>query len=192
MYYYRPDVEAGDIFLSYSNAFVSKGIKYIQEWQAKDDEASYSHAGIILDSAGNTFESLSTVTSNCLFKKYAKSKVAIYRPTRWNDKVRERKIQEGISRVLKHDGDQYPYRRLFFHAIGLAKHIHWMNQLVCSELVAKYLYYAGMRHRHYFGTNPDDLHDELKDSKYFELTYEGKLPWKTPLKKLKGKVYGKK
>ena len=178
MYYYKPSVKEGDIFLTYNSKFLAKGIKYIQEWHAKDGEALYSHAGIILDELGNTFESKARVCSCCFFEEYAGVRVAIYRPTKW-DRTRKRRLHAAILKIInKHDGDLYPVRRLLFHAIGLAKHIHWRNQLVCSELVAKYLYYAELRHGKYYGTTPDDLHDELRNHRYFELVYEGKLPYK--------------
>ena len=173
MYYYKPSVKTGDIFLTHdNNEWLAKGIRFIQKIYAEDNEALYSHAGIILDSAGNTFESKMRVGSYCFFEQYANMNVVIYRPP--NKKSLKTAIQKIIQ---KHDGDIYPIYRLFFHLLGVADHIHWNRQLVCSELVAKYLYYAELRDGHYYGTTPDNLHDEFRNNHYFKLIYEGKLPY---------------
>ncbi len=76
--------------------------------------------------------------------------------------------------ISKLNGKIYPYPRLFLHAIGLAKFILWKYP-VCSELVAKFEFECGIR-MNLWGINPDNLADEWRISKYYDVIFEGE--WK--------------
>jgi len=84
------------------------------------------------------------------------------------------------SLISQHLGQWYPWWRLGLHILGpLAK---WgvVERLVCSELVAKYLYMTGVRHNVYRGTSPDTLADELKTWRCYAVVYEGTWPPEEP------------
>jgi len=152
--------------------WLGKAINAIQWFWSEDGEAKYSHAGMILDNRGTTFEALWTVSSRNIFSAYAGENVIIARPR--CDSAAIDKALDAI--ITEHKGQWYPGWRLFMHLIPPASKITFFDRLVCSELCAKYLYLAGARHDQYTGTNPDTLADEWREWKHFDVVFEGKLP----------------
>jgi hypothetical protein len=176
------DIEDMDIFCVASNSFFAKGIRFVQNNLSTDRKSEYNHCGFLIkkpsDETIYTFEALSTVQKN-IFLKYYEGKKALI--ARWNgmDDTKRDLCWEGIA---KHFGQRYPILRIPLHAINLAHVFHW-DRLVCSEIVAKGLFKCGARHNKYFGTNPDDISDEIhrelnkeRTGPKYNILYEGRLP----------------
>lgn len=167
----RIKVQRGDCFCS-SNPSKVLGfmIKSVEKIRAHDFHADMSHSGIILDKKGTTFECLWTVKSQNLFKAYKGCKILI---ARHNDMTPDR-MMKGFEAIQKHNGQRYPIWRLITHLFRFSKFIHW-ERVVCSELVAKFLYHCGLRHRYSWGTNPDTLADEFREHKGWTVVFDGVL-----------------
>jgi hypothetical protein len=176
----RYDLKQGDVFCSDSTSFVGKAINWFQKLDAKDDESIYSHSGIITSMDGDTFEALSRIERNNIYNRKGQ-KVIIARPLCYDligGMVTDVQKKKAISELTKqYNGMIYPFWRLGLHMIPfMAKKISANGRfLVCSELVAKYLYLIGARHSMFTGTSPDDLADEWGRWRNFEVIYEGIL-----------------
>lgn len=172
-------VQPGDCFCSTfpGGAVLPSLIRFVSTLQASDLSATYTHAGIITDSLGGTFESRWTAKRQNLYREYLGKPVLIARPLfdLTSRPVRDTVIGSALSKIIEsHEGEWYPVLRMPLHVLGLAKFIHW-HFVVCSELVAKFLYLASIRHRHYFGTKPDTLADEFKNYRCYKVIFEGVL-----------------
>jgi len=161
-------LKPGDVFASHSTAFKGKAIRLVERIKSRDNEASHNHTGIIISETGVSIEALYTICVTNI-ADYSGQKVLI---ARWKD-MTEGGFYQGYDAVAKHVGAWYPWPRLPLHLFGLAKFIHWKTP-VCSELTAKFLNAAGDR-RNYWGINPDDLVDEWRISKHYDIIYEGVL-----------------
>lgn len=150
--------------------WLGKAINAIQWLWSRDSASCYSHTGLFIDDCGTTLESLSTVKSQNFFDSYKGDKVIIAKPL-----CPELKIDLAIVEILKHKGQFYPYWRLLFHTIPPLAKIGVLDRLVCSELVAKYEWFLGLRHKQYKGSNPDTLVDEWIQWRSFEVLFEGVL-----------------
>ena len=181
------DLRPGDLFVTKNPQALGRGINAIQTFWSRDGQSQYSHAGIILDPDGTTFEALWTIKRSNLFKGYVGEKVCI---ARWVHMIEAytRKAMRVLSQ--EHEGKIYPAWRLFLNVIPpLAKYTSFKGRFaVCSELVAKFLYivyqqhgydddygYKWPRHSHYCGTNPDMLADEWHRWDNYEIVFEGVL-----------------
>ncbi len=165
----------GDLFLTRNPMALGRVITAIERWRARDDQAAYSHAGILLDGRGTTFESLWTVKSRHLFDAYAGRRILIARYSR----MTRARFKEAFRKIENLRGAWYPFLRLPLMAIGLGKLIHW-KPVVCSELVAKFLHNALKADgifdfEHYHGWTPDDLHDVFRNWRTFQTVFEGEL-----------------
>jgi hypothetical protein len=174
------NLEIGDVFLTENSAFLGDIINFWQKLESHDDKSVYSHAGIILSKDGQTFEALNTGIKQSALSKRVGQKVLIARPVHeveapfWD--ISEFCKVRAIDQLLRdYDGRIYPYWRIAFQLIPFAsKYISAHGKfLVCSELVAKYLSLIGARYEHYLGATPDDLHDEWRFWKNFDIIYEG-------------------
>ena len=168
-------VKRGDVFGTKNPMWLGKAINGLQWFWSKDGESKYSHSGIIIDDQGTTFEALWTVSSKNLFDEHKGDNLIIARP---NSPINGRPfdIEKALKRVIKeHNGQWYPGWRLLLHTIPPLAKIALFDRLVCSELVAQYLYLAGTREGQYKGTNPDTLADEWRRWKNFDIVFEGKL-----------------
>ena len=164
-------LKAGDVFCSaFPSARLGGLIKFIEQVKAHDFSADFSHCGIIFDAKGTTWEALWTIKHQDLFEDYKGCKILIARYKGLTGQKRNKAFWD----LAKHDGQWYPVHRLLLHLIGLARFIHW-DRLVCSEFTAKYLYYIGARHKHYWGCNPDTIADELKNWKIYDIIFDGVL-----------------
>ncbi len=181
-------LQPGDLFLTRNPQALGRGINAVQTWWSKDGKSTYSHAGIIIDDKGTTFEALWTLKRQNLFDAYAGEKICI---ARW-EYMTEKIAKAALSKLMaQHEGQMYPAWRLFLHIIPpVAKYTSWGGKFaVCSELVAKFLYFAhletGMtdsygykwpRHKHYCGANPDMLSDEVHRWRGYGIVFEDICP----------------
>lgn len=157
---------SGMVFAVNSGSKLAKAINCVQKIKAVDNESCYNHAGIIVGEKGRTFEALWKIRFAEL-DEYKGCQMIIS----CHKLMSQKRFDEAFPQVVKLNGSVYPVPRLFLHAVGLAKFIHWKYP-VCSELVAKLEYEAGLR-RNWWGINPDNLADEWQKSKYYEVIFEG-------------------
>ena len=166
-----PELKQGDIFATRNPMALGRFINFFQKLWSKDNKSKYSHAGIVTDGLrGITFESLTRITYGNL-DKYRGKEIII---ARYTNMTPERYLMGWAS--IKHLNRKiYPYHRLPLYLIPfMAKYVHITNRPVCSELVAMFLYHAGLRKsKYYFGINPDDLVDRWKIHKNIDIIYEG-------------------
>jgi hypothetical protein len=162
----------GDLFGTENPAALGIAINAAQKFHSRDNESIYTHSGIIVNSDGDTVESLWTVKMQNVFEAYAGKKIVIarYMP------LTEQAWEQTWWMLENHLGQKYPWWRLPLHLIPpLAKYLSFTGMPVCSELVAKAEYYMRARHRWWTGANPDTLSDEWHTWKNFEIIFEGKL-----------------
>lgn len=162
-------LSGGMEFAVCSDGKVAKAINAIQKLKSVDDESTYNHTGLIIDNHGGTFEALWKTERSDLYQ-YAGCRIIVVRHRQMTDAV----FLEAWSEIAGLEGARYPVPRLFLHLLGLAKYVHWKYP-VCSELVAKFEFKCGFR-RNWWGINPDNLADEWRISKYYDVIYEGRLP----------------
>ena len=168
-------LEPGMVFASSNPQGIGIPIRWMEKWWSKDRDAEYGHTGIIQDVSGKTLEALWSITEGNLFEEYAGSKVIIAKPLCVNDAGL---INSRLAELKQsHLGQWYPAWRLpLFMIPPLARRISYKGKwVVCSELTAKYLYAVGARHKAFSGTNPDELVDEWRHWKNFEIVFEGVL-----------------
>jgi hypothetical protein len=164
----------GDVFATRNPNGLGKAICLAERLKSPDGEATYGHTGIIQDTEGKTLEAVWTIAEQNLFKAYNGDRVLI---ARWVGRSSEA-LKKGFNAVCPLRNRTYPFHRLLLHAIGLAKWIHWMKTPVCSELTAMFLINAGAKlycGNQYWGVTPDNLVDDWKISKYFDVIFEGEL-----------------
>lgn len=162
----RPAISPGMVFAVNTRSALARTINFFQKVKAVDNAAHYNHAGIITDESGTTFEALWKIQYSNL-DAYKGCPVIIVRHV-W---MSEARFLDAWPEIAKLNGKIYPFPRLFLHAVGLAKFIHWRYP-VCSELVAKFEFECGLR-KNWWGINPDNLADEWKISKYYDVIFKG-------------------
>lgn len=166
------ELKRGDVFASSNPQSLGVLIRLMQKIRARDRAAVYSHTGIIQDSFGRTLEAVMTITEQNLFEAYKGDKVLI---ARWVGMDMEA-YQKGYAAIKHQIGRRYPFQRLFWHLLGVSRWVHVFKTPVCSELTEMFLYNAGavtMSGGNFWGLNPDDLVDEWRVSKHFEIVFEG-------------------
>jgi len=163
-------LKAGDYFCVRNDSFLSKLI-ILQEWiKSLDHEATYSHAGVIVDSNGTTMESLRKVAHYDL-QTHKGCKIIIAR----HKEMTPENFQKGYNEILKYNGKVYPIFRLVFHLLGIAKFLHTSGVPVCSELVVEHCYHAGLCDHDGYGWTPDNLADKMRNYNCYDVLYEGIL-----------------
>jgi hypothetical protein len=163
----------GDLFLVQAK-LMGPAIRLVESFWAKDGEAKYSHAGLIVNPDGTTLEALETVRNQNIFDDYAGREIFIGRHTLMTPIL----FEAGMKFIEKKKGDIYPVWRLFLHLIKpLARYISIGGFTACSELNMMFYYGCGLYDR-WKGMNPDDIHDMVRDEKYWTIVYEGKVPEK--------------
>jgi len=171
------ELQPGDVFCVDGNMFlISRLIRWAEIVVSQDNAAHYGHAGIITSSDGDTLEALWTVKRSTL-AAYSGQQIIIARP------LVPDSMEYGLGLMRKHQamaacsdhlGRWYPAWRLIMHlAPPLAKYLSTGRNLVCSELVAKYLTLIDARTGPYTGINPDTLADMWIAWRNFEVLYEG-------------------
>ncbi len=133
----KQPLKPGDVFLSENTMVIGDIISQMERVRARDNNALYSHAGIILDDIGTTYEALQSVRNDNLFSRYRGKKVLVAR-YKLMDKNR---FDFAYTMVKSHNGNWYPVHRLFLHLLNVAKYIH-QDSVVCSELTARFLHFA--------------------------------------------------
>lgn len=154
--------------------FIGWGINLVQGVHDQNDadpsqKSTESHCGIILNPAGDTFESKAMLGRYNL-NDYKGRYIRIYR----NVNMTIHRFDSGWQAVKVHDGQIYPLHRwALFLLPGLAKHFAPLPKPVCSELVCKFLRYAGLRPKGFWGVDVDELFDEIRLTSEWILVYEG-------------------
>lgn len=164
-----PALLAGDLFATRNPMALGVAINTVQGFWSSDGRSEYSHAGIICDATGRTFESNHHIEYGHLLK-YDGKKILIAR----NLRMTPAKAIKGWKTVKHLNGMIYPYWRLILHLIPpLARRLHLIEIPVCSELAAWFLHGCGLRHKNYMGTNVDTLVDEWKNYDDYDVIFEG-------------------
>ncbi len=171
------DLQTGDVFCVQGNmGAVSSMIRLAERIWSRDNQAVHGHAGIIRNSIGETLEALWTVKESHL-DEYRGKQVIIYRPVQDLDGafIDPAYLAKAYGDLLEeHLGRWYPVHRLALHLVPpLAKYISTGRWLVCSELVAKYLWLIDARDLPYTGVNPDTLADEWRYYFNFQEVFSG-------------------
>ena len=158
----------GDVFCTANPWMLGKIILWTQRLWSSDNEALYSHAGIIDSPAGTTFEALWRVRHAHL-SDYEDKPIVIARP-----RAPQEKIEARLDMLKERfEGKRYPLHRLAMHILPPVAKLGTGNFVVCSELVAVYLWMLGLRHKQYLGTNPDTLADEWRQGYCCDVLFEG-------------------
>lgn len=160
----------GDIVCTCGDNLLQNAIKGVEKAWSKDDEASFNHALILIDKKGTTFEALETVSRRNLYEAYSGCRVKIFRYAGMSEFI----FKIGFNEIKKHEGNYYPVWRFFLHLIPpLSKRIGTGNNLVCSELVSKFLNKCGVPGFYpYLGKTPDDIHDICSNYKDWNTIYD--------------------
>ena len=161
---------AGDIFCTRNPMWLGRAINAVQRFHAIDNESAYSHAGIIVGPSGRTFESLWTIRYAEL-ANYTGKGVLIGRHVSMSPSI----AAQGLRQLSAYEGRIYPFHRLIFHLIPpVAKYVSSGKFLVCSELVARFLWLCGLK-SYWKGVNPDHIADWIRKYRDFEIVFEGKF-----------------
>jgi hypothetical protein len=151
---------------------LGQAIRAFEAFWDPDGKAEYSHAGIMLDPAGTTFEALWRNKRQNLFEAYAGERILIGRHEAM-DYVR---FMAGWDEVAHLEGRYYAGHRLLMNMFPpLAKLIATGGFAVCSELSAKFLCGAKLLD-HWAGVNPDYLADMIKRWRGWRTVHEAVLP----------------
>jgi len=165
-------IKKGDIFCTYNPIFFGRCINSIQRFYSCDDKSDYSHAGIILNEQGNTYE-VSWITKEYnLYEHHKGNNLFIARYENLTDEL----FDNAVNTIRFLYGNQwYPFWRLFFFLVSPTSKYVSFGKVVCSEMVAHYLHLIGARHEHYCGTDVDKLYDELSNWRIYKTVFENKL-----------------
>lgn len=149
-------------------------ILFISRLWAKDREAKGTHAGIILNENGLTQEATikGTLSKNNFFEYYKGKYVIIFRYKKITHLIFLKALRE-LEEEFK--GESYPTWKLFFYPMILIARFFNFGRAVCGEVVAYILWKYEVRHKHWSGTFPEMIRDELRDHRDFEIIYEGIL-----------------
>lgn len=164
------ELKAGDCFCTRNPMMLGRVINAVQKFHSKDNQSMYSHAGIMIGQQ-TSFEALWTNRKQDFFKAYQGRQVLIGRHVKMAPEL----FFKGWRGIKKYEGKPYAGHRLFLFFIPfMAKYLS-LGLVVCSELVMKFLYKAGLAQA-YRGWNPDDIADMIHNWKDWEIIFEGKLP----------------
>ncbi|MDD5170842.1 MAG: hypothetical protein PHN75_18650 [Syntrophales bacterium] len=162
----------GDVFATQNPQGLGKAICLMEAARSLDGKAEYGHSGIIQDAHGKTFEAVWHIAEQNLFDSYKGTKTIIARWKGMNPEC----FKKGFDSVYPLLGRDYPWQRLVLHLCGLARWVHLLKVPVCSELTAQFLINCGaimLSDKEFWGINPDNLVDEWRISKYFDVIFEG-------------------
>lgn len=166
------ELKPGDVFCTRNPMWMGRAINTIQKFISVDGKSEYSHAGLILDRFGTTFEALWTNHKQNLFKAYAGKEIIIGR----HKEMTYAAFLNGWEGIKKYEGKLYAGHRLLFFLLcpPLAKYFS-LGLGVCSELTAKHWYKAGVI-AFWKGVYPDYLSDMIRNWREIEVVYEGFCP----------------
>lgn len=162
-----------------SMGFVSAAIRWVERVRSKDNEATYGHSFLVMADSGSILDPVWTVRGDHI-SQYRGQKVIVARPM---TNLHKQPISPALKQIAvdamwrDRQGKWYPVHRLVLHLLSdvLAKYASTGKMLVCSETVAKYLAVISARGEVYAGITPDDLADEWRRWKNFDVIYEGLL-----------------
>lgn len=152
-------LQRGDVFCTKNPMMLGRAIMAIETVWSKDNNAAYSHSGIVTDPDGTTLEALWRIKGNDL-NAYAGQNVIILR---W-DGMTEDAYWKGMDAISGDVGRFYPFWRLpLFIIPPLAKYFDPTNVPVCSELACKFWIGAGFAAiGDWRGQTPEDVADLFK------------------------------
>ena len=163
-------LEKGDVFATSNPMALGKVINFIQKLNNLDNQSKYSHIGLIIEPDGKTFEALWHYESRNIFD--IEDDIIIFR----NKRMDTEKFLTGWEGIKHLKGRLYPFYRLPLFILPFLAKISVFKKPVCSELIAMFLYYAGLRNTtQSFGVDPDDLVDRWRIHRDYEIVFEGKL-----------------
>jgi len=163
------NLKPGDLCVVKTKSAIAGMVNAAQRFLSRDGKAEYNHALIIVDGAGQTYESLLRIDHYHL-AQYVGCPVWIVRHVEMTGD----RFLAGYRNILKYDRKIYPAWRLPMHFLRIAQYIHW-SYPVCSELVGLLLNKAGLFSSTGWGWSPDDLADLWAESKYYETIFKGTL-----------------
>lgn len=168
------ELKTGMPFCTANPMALGRAIDAAEKFWSADNEAEYSHAGIIVDASGKTFESLWTIRYNHL-SAYADEKILIGELTEESGVGELSRLHALNAVIAEHQGQIYPFWRLPLQLLPpLAKYISTGRFPVCSELTAEYLKLAGLSGvGRWQGKNPDHIADWIRRWRSFRVVYEG-------------------
>lgn len=169
-----------DFFCTQGAGFIGWSIRKITKNLSPDRECEFNHAGLFPDGTACTLEALWHVEPTNFYEHYEGCNVLVGRYLKMDNEL----AIKAIKSITQHIDQPYPTRRLFFHLLNAAHFIHWINAVVCSELVAKALFNAGARDHKWWGVTPDNLADEIehqlneeRTGPKYSIVFKGKLPF---------------
>ena len=168
-----------------------KAICWFEKLRSEDNQAEYSHAGVLIGRGGITFEALRTNRKQNLFREYAGKKVLIGR----HKDMTPKRAMMGWDGVKQYEGQTYAFWRLLLHAIPFCSKIGTGGFAVCSEIVGKYISKSGVmiagravgdplvqefiktgESFYWKGRTPDNIADMIHNFKGWSVVFEGALP----------------
>ena len=175
-----PKLQPGDQICVTGGMFgVSAGIRLVERFWAKDNEACYGHCAIVGTPGGTLLDTLWTVRWTHI-SRYAGQQMIIARPVKT---LRGLVITDAAKSVALEmisaadHGRIYPVHRIPLHLFWpLPKFLSAGRQKVCSERTAKYLCLIGAMDEPWAGITPDDLADRFRRWHNFDVIFEGTWP----------------
>lgn len=185
------ELHPGDIFCTKNPMMLGRLIRWFEKLRSSDNQAEYSHAGVIIGRPAITFEALWTNHKQNFFKAYAGTKVLIGR----NKNMTDAMAVKGCQAIEKYEGKWYAGWRLLLHALPFCSKIGTGNFAVCSEMVGKFISKSGVQIAgkpisdpavqaylktgesfYWQGRTPDDIADMIREFKNWSTVFEGFLP----------------
>lgn len=185
------ELQPGDIFCTRNPMALGRAICFFEKLRSTDNQAEYSHAGVIIGRPAITFEALWTNRKQNLFKSYAGVKVLIGR----HENMTPARAVNGWNGVKKYEGQVYAGWRLVLHALPFCSKIGTGDFAVCSEIAGKFISKSGVmvagkppeslmiqefiktgESFYWKGLTPDDIADMINKHKGWSTVFEGVLP----------------
>lgn len=183
----KPVLHKGDIFCTENaQGFVGKIINFFQRNYNRDGKSKYTHAGVVIDESGATFEALPNgYHRQNIFEVYKGKNIVIFRSKYMTDE----KFSKGWDSIKDLEGKWYPWHRLPLFIFPPLSGFNLVNKPVCSETDRKLLFHAGIPQntelmakmiphvgkRGIYGVDPDDLVDLCRANEDYVLVYEDNL-----------------
>lgn len=164
------ELQPGDCFACHGikGNLLDDGINLVQSIWARDRQSEYTHAGIILNTAGETFEARFRIGKHSLWD-YRGRKVLIARYVHMTPE----RFKKGMWPLSERNEDTlYPFWRLAMHILPPVARLNLIGSGVCSELTVKFIRNAGLMHKSYPGWNVDMLVDKWRRDRNVRIIYE--------------------
>jgi len=163
------NLRPGDIFAVRNTGKSSTLICKVNRFWSADNEARYSHTGVILSADGDTFEARRRAGVYHL-RDFEGMDIIIGRPKELTSHVFGLHMPKIVDEF---DGDLYPWWRIGLHLMWpLAKYVGNGDHLVCSELTGLVMTRCNI-FSNYTGLTPDHIADRIEHWRTIELIYKG-------------------